>query len=489
LVHVVTALLGEIAEDGQSSVITVKTDIAGNDPANPATSIGNSIDIRGPDYDPSLLYILEFCTVISCRDSTTTEAVARPVINTLMQLLRTPGRFHHLVTARATFYGLKLLHASYEFGYANVPILLHAISSFSLDLLGKSHTLILQGIALCVQLPGPLRNELMTSPDFWAILHTLARTPKAAPAVFGVIELSVTDMPLAILAGNYEAVIDLLHEFATAAGAHSGTASNSTTTTTTTTTLRKTIKSSSLTTALPDSDQSHNGAVLRGMRAIGMIYQMTGRVPQLMQQSHLESSEAWSAYWLPIFQSFTTQCTNQCRDVRSLAFTSLQRSLLSPDIVSAEANEWISIFGKVLFPLILKLLKPEVFSQRDYMGEMRVQSASLLCKVFLQYLVLLSTWDGMLDLWLRIIDIMDRLMNSGQGDSLEEAVRENLKNVVLFMSSNGFLISKTEDKSQQQLWLETWTRIDRFLPDLREDLALEDGPIPIEKVVNDAESD
>jgi brefeldin A-resistance guanine nucleotide exchange factor 1 len=73
----------------------------------------------------------------------------------------------------------------------------------------------------------------------------------------------------------------------------------------------------------------------------------------------------------------------------------------------------------VLFPLILRLLKPEVFStDRDGMSETRVQVASLLCKVFLQYLVLLSKWDGMLDLWLRIIEIMDRLMNSGQGDSL-----------------------------------------------------------------------
>lgn len=52
------------------------------------------------------------------------------------------------------------------------------------------------------------------------------------------------------------------------------------------------------------------------------------------------------------------------------------------------------------------------------MSEMRVQSSSLLCKVFLQYLVLLSEWDGMLDLWIKIIEIMDRLMNSGQGDSL-----------------------------------------------------------------------
>lgn len=52
------------------------------------------------------------------------------------------------------------------------------------------------------------------------------------------------------------------------------------------------------------------------------------------------------------------------------------------------------------------------------MSDMRVQTTSLLCKVFLRYLVLLSEWDGMLDLWIKIIEVMDRLMNSGQGDSL-----------------------------------------------------------------------
>lgn len=129
------------------------------------------------------------------------------------------------------------------------------------------------------------------------------------------------------------------------------------------------------------------------------------------------------------------------------------------------------------------------------MSEMRVQSASLLCKVFLQYMVLLSEWEGMLDLWVKIVDIMDRLMNSGQGDSLvssygsqiecldiwmlmntvqEEAVRENLKNVLLFMSSSGYLVSPKQDPSKEKLWTETWKRIDRFLPDLRSDLALEE---------------
>lgn len=56
------------------------------------------------------------------------------------------------------------------------------------------------------------------------------------------------------------------------------------------------------------------------------------------------------------------------------------------------------------------------------MSETRVQAATLLCRIFLHYLVLLSEWDGMLQLWIRILDIMDRLMNSGQGDSLVSRV-------------------------------------------------------------------
>jgi brefeldin A-resistance guanine nucleotide exchange factor 1 len=117
--------------------------------------------------------------------------------------------------------------------------------------------------------------------------------------------------------------------------------------------------------------------------------------------------------------ALTTQCTNPCREIRHQAFSSLQRSLLSPELTSGDHEEWTAIFGEVLFPLITRLLKPEVYSSDPVgMSETRVQAATLLCRIFLHYLVLLSKWDGMLDLWLKILDIMDRLMNSGQGDSL-----------------------------------------------------------------------
>ena len=52
------------------------------------------------------------------------------------------------------------------------------------------------------------------------------------------------------------------------------------------------------------------------------------------------------------------------------------------------------------------------------MGETRVQVATLVCKIFLRYLDQLPNPKGMLDLWLKILDILDRMMNSGQGDSM-----------------------------------------------------------------------
>lgn len=50
---------------------------------------------------------------------------------------------------------------------------------------------------------------------------------------------------------------------------------------------------------------------------------------------------------------------------------------------------------------------------------------------------------------------------------------ENLKNVLLFMSSNGYLVPPAQDPSKERLWSESWKRIDRFLPDLRKELALD----------------
>lgn len=56
--------------------------------------------------------------------------------------------------------------------------------------------------------------------------------------------------------------------------------------------------------------------------------------------------------------------------------------------------------------------------------------------------------------------------------------------MLLFMSSNGYLVPPSKDPSKEKLWSESWKRIDRFLPDLRKDLALDAEQEP---QVNEAE--
>jgi brefeldin A-resistance guanine nucleotide exchange factor 1 len=171
--------------------------------------------------------------------------------------------------------------------------------------------------------------------------------------------------------------------------------------------------------------------------------------------------------------------------------------MLSPELASSDHREWTAIFGEVLFPLISQLMKPEVYhSDPVGMSETRVQAATLLCKIFLHYLVLLSEWEGMLELWLRILDVMDRLMHSGQGDSLvcyfpwsffrplestltfnqEEAVPESLKNILLVMHNGQVLVPPEEDASKAQLWNDTWARLERFLPGMKSELFPEVTP-------------
>lgn len=94
-------------------------------------------------------------------------------------------------------------------------------------------------------------------------------------------------------------------------------------------------------------------------------------------------------------------------------------------------------------------------------------------------------------------------MNSGQGDNLvsliprsnptfykshiltthkEEAVSENLKNMLLVMSNGGYLAPPSgdshENPKQEALWNETWKRINRFQPNLFAELFPEEAGKP-----------
>lgn len=225
-----------------------------------------------------------------------------------------------------------------------------------------------------------------------------------------------------------------------------------------------------------------------------------------------------------------------CREVRNRGISVLLRILLSEDPVKPEDintdeeddeedeelddekktkgdNEWTAIFSEVLFPLVARLLKPEVHKADPMgMGETRVIMVTVLCKVFLKYFELLGQVPGrvvrvaasaspeqpaedeaekqmiermefvLVRAWTGTLELLDRLMNASvgtkEGEALEEAVTEGVKNVLLVLGDGGYLERPgvegagrdKQDDMSVQLWSETSRRLEVFLPGLMAEL-------------------
>ncbi|EED23263.1 guanine nucleotide exchange factor (Gea2), putative [Talaromyces stipitatus ATCC 10500] len=456
LSNLVDALLLELPEENASAVIVVKTERPSSAGPRPASV---KSDLTSPGYNPGMLYTLELATALALRDAETIESVGENLAGSLQGIVRDARNVHPLIVSRVLYYLLNLLRLSYDQPFMRVPVILHAISSFDQDILEMSATPVLNSLSRCIAESELLRREIIISPDFWSILQRLRPQNTSAPIVYEILKGIIESTPPAISSDNYEAAVALANDFASAGSI--GAAEE----------RRRDANARRSRGAKPEKP-TENDTVLRGIHAIDIIYQMTSRTPSLIQQSHLERSEAWAAYWSPIFRSLTMQCTNPCRDIRHQAVSTLQRSLVSLEFASENDDKWTSIFEEVLFPLILRLLKPEVYhSDPIGMSETRVQAATLVCKIFLRYLDQLSNSGGMLDLWLKILDILDRMMNSGQGESLEEAIPESIKNILLVMADSGHLSPPpSTDENKQKIWTETKRRLDRFLPNLFNEL-------------------
>ncbi|KAL8765404.1 MAG: hypothetical protein Q9209_007510 [Squamulea sp. 1 TL-2023] len=459
------ALLEQLPQDSCPVVIVVKPER----PAAPPRVNGQRQGNRGPAYDPSLLYILELITVLAIRDDANFAAVGELVADAIQNIVRNAANVHSMVLARAVFYLLLLLQKSADQSFVRAPVVLHMISSFSQPKLERAAALVLKGFSICIKESGSLRNEIINTPDFWSTIERIHAIPAVSANVFALLTAVIEDRALAVTADNYEFVISLLNSFANAGGAaaasqqHQQREANG---------RRQRSQEENLP---KDSEE-----IQRGQEAVYLVYQLTNRVPTLIEQSHLERNEAWITYWSPIFSCLRMQCENPHRVIRRRAFSCLQGALQSAELASTDHQEWTAIFAEVLFPLMDRLLKPEVY-QADPAGmsETRVAVAKLLCKIFLHYLVTLAEWDGMLDTWYKILELLERLMGSGQGHGMEEEISESLKNILYFMKSDGYLIPPSTaegKKDDNNIWHETWKRVDRFLPGMRKEIFSESPP-------------
>ncbi len=77
------------------------------------------------------------------------------------------------------------------------------------------------------------------------------------------------------------------------------------------------------------------------------------------------------------------------------------------------------------------------------------------------------------NLWLAILDFMERFINAASSDLLADAVPESLKNMLLVMDTAGIFFVEAADngeKSTSPIWSQTQEKLHSFLPDLMSDL-------------------
>jgi golgi-specific brefeldin A-resistance guanine nucleotide exchange factor 1 len=449
------------------------------------------------------------------------------------------------------------------------PVVLHALSSFDDAVLEHTAPSIIAGLAGCLSSPTPLRIEIANSPDFWSILQRLHNHKTEAENVFEILCSVASSEPTAITADNYEAAVSLANDFAAqgSVGAVIEQRKQNPNARRQQGQQQQQRKGQASTQAppadkpTPEKPSDEQTAVQRALKALSLVYNLTSLTPALIKHSHLDRNEAWAAYWSPIFRALCAQCINPCREVRRRAVSALQRVLLSDDLARTssptfrrlhsrsaskveqplhehdsddedenedidepviEKQEWTSLFTEVLFPLILRLLKPEVY-QLDIvgMGETRVQCATVLTKIFLRYLDLLAGLPPMivereieveepptpaehgkphdeptqeppptttktlkdrrpwlLDIWSKTLQLLERLMNAGVGqreqEVMTEAVSEGVKNCLLVMQGGGFLERPEGNEEREDLkrrdkvvlWRETMRRVERVVPGL-----------------------
>ncbi|TQS32534.1 hypothetical protein Golomagni_07147, partial [Golovinomyces magnicellulatus] len=131
--ELVEALLEQLPEDDSTTIIGAKEEAAAT-----AAASGQAPASQPHKYDPSVSYILEFCTIIATRDSLSMELMGQQVFDQIQVLLRESSQWHPITVSRAVYYALQILKVGYDHEIVNVTKLLHYISSLPQEVLAQT---------------------------------------------------------------------------------------------------------------------------------------------------------------------------------------------------------------------------------------------------------------------------------------------------------------------------------------------------------------
>jgi len=106
----VSSLLEKLPQDSTPQVIVVKPEM----PApSPIRTNGQRAKPMSLTYDPSIVFILEFITILVARDAETIKAMGEDVADALQTVVRDAAHVHPVTLARTVYYLLSFLRASH----------------------------------------------------------------------------------------------------------------------------------------------------------------------------------------------------------------------------------------------------------------------------------------------------------------------------------------------------------------------------------------
>lgn len=227
---------------------------------------------------------------------------------------------------------------------------------------------------------------------------------------------------------------------------------------------------------LEDVTEQHHNLVTQLLDLMHTLHAKTAQIYRWWAEeggSMPHCSVLWRQGWCPLLQGMARAGLDKRKDIRMSAITCLQRALLVHDLETLTGLEWSSCLEDVLFPLLKHLISYNPpGNELASIEESRSRTTSMMCKVFLHHLQPLLLLPNINQLWMDILSYIECLTKIGS-DELIEAVKESLKNMLLVMRSVKIF---TEDSSEtnSQFWDITWSRLDQFLPNLKNELFEQD---------------
>lgn len=103
-------LVAHIPEESTPRVIVVKAEMPAPTPVRPNGQKAKQVGIA---YDASVVFVLEFATILTARDAETISKFGEEIADALQSVVRDAPHMHPLIVSRAVYYLLSFLRASH----------------------------------------------------------------------------------------------------------------------------------------------------------------------------------------------------------------------------------------------------------------------------------------------------------------------------------------------------------------------------------------